>query len=391
MHKQSFYRLHALLEPYLNAHFFPKQGGKRCPKTNPYLIDTKLRLSIALRVFAGGSPLDIMVSHGVSFTSIFTSLWGVMACVNKCPDLAFHFPTHEEQREIAEEFRKKSGADFDCIIGAIDGLLIWTLKPTLKLCRMMQCGEAQFKCSRKDKFGLNMQAICDHELKFRWVEIKWPGCSSDFMAWCTSSLCHQMENNHVTNILLEGMSLAGDNAYVKTMTMSVPLKGERQGYDDAYNFYLSQLRITIERAFSVLVHRWSILRAPLCFPITKIPSLMKCLCRLHNFCINEGKKMKKSERPSPQMNDRDVSHIQELVNHSNRLYKNSQSRPQQIVQFNEDGSPVSLVGGGSHYGDAPINRRPIDGECPMDRMRRKVEEMDLARPEVQGRKRKRKL
>ena len=229
MHRKSFYSLHGILEPFLKQHFFPKQGGSRCPESNPYLISTKMRLSIALRTFAGGSPLDIMVSHGVSFTSIFTSLWGVIDCVNKCSDLAFHFPTHAEQREIAKGFFKKSGAKFNCVVGAIDGILIWTLKPTLQQSRQWKCGESYFKCSRKDKFGMNMQAICDHDLKFRWVEIRWPGSSSDFMAWCTSSLCTALEKNERTKIMLPGMTLIGDNAYVKTHTMAVPLKGERGG------------------------------------------------------------------------------------------------------------------------------------------------------------------
>ena len=40
------------------------------------------------------------------------------------------------------------------------------------------------------------------------------------------------------NILLEGMTLVGDNAYVKTLHMSVPIKGKTEGFDDTYNFYL---------------------------------------------------------------------------------------------------------------------------------------------------------
>ena len=115
-----------------------------------------------------------------------------------------------------------------------------------------------------------MQAICDDKLRFVWVDINWPGCSSDFIAWCTSALCQKLENNPVTKTIIDGMTLVGDNAYVKTRHMAVPMKGVTDGYDDAYNFYLSQLRITIERTFGVFVHQWSILRAPLCFPITKI-------------------------------------------------------------------------------------------------------------------------
>ncbi len=87
MDEQSYYRLQETLDPLVAQHFFPNRGDN---------INTRMRLSIALGVFAGGSPYDIMVSHGVSFTSILTSVRGVVDCMNRCPDLEVTFPTHEE-------------------------------------------------------------------------------------------------------------------------------------------------------------------------------------------------------------------------------------------------------------------------------------------------------
>ena len=54
-----------------------------------------MRLSIAIRIFVGGDPLDILQTHGVSLKSVYTSLWGVIDCVNKCDKLEFHIPTLE--------------------------------------------------------------------------------------------------------------------------------------------------------------------------------------------------------------------------------------------------------------------------------------------------------
>ena len=71
MDKATFYKLHTILEPLLNNHFFPREGGNRDIYSNPYLIKTEIRLSIALRYFAGASPHDLVVTHGVSMTSIF--------------------------------------------------------------------------------------------------------------------------------------------------------------------------------------------------------------------------------------------------------------------------------------------------------------------------------
>jgi hypothetical protein len=86
-------------------------------------------------------------------------------------------------------------------------------------------------------------------------------------------------NNGVTKLLANGMTLVGDNVYVKKMYMAIPLRGQQSGWKDGYNFSISQIRITIERAFGVFVHRWSILRAPLTIPILKVPALVETLVR----------------------------------------------------------------------------------------------------------------
>ena len=185
MDKDSFYNLHDILRVQLEDHFFPKGGGSRCQENNPYLIKTELRLSMAVRYFAGGSPYDIMLTHGVSYPTVFTSIWGVVDCINKNPTLQIRFPSHHEQQSIARGFEEMSGAGFHNIIGAIDGVLIWTQKPNRSKCEAAKCGETSFLCGRKSKYGWNMQAICDNHLRFYWVDLKWPGSASDYMAWVT--------------------------------------------------------------------------------------------------------------------------------------------------------------------------------------------------------------
>jgi hypothetical protein len=62
-----------------------------------------------------------MLTHGLGRQTIYNSIYGVANAVNKCPGMDFNasgasFPSHEEQREIAEGFRMKSAADFDKIV-----------------------------------------------------------------------------------------------------------------------------------------------------------------------------------------------------------------------------------------------------------------------------------
>ena len=91
MSRDSFYVLHDILKPYLFEHFFPKGGGKRDPKTDKYLIKTEMRLAIALRYFAGGSPLDIMLIHGVSFSSVFHQFGVLLIVSTNVKSLSYNF------------------------------------------------------------------------------------------------------------------------------------------------------------------------------------------------------------------------------------------------------------------------------------------------------------
>ncbi|KAL7550464.1 hypothetical protein ACHAWF_013689, partial [Thalassiosira exigua] len=250
-------------------------------------IDSKTRLSIAICFFSGASPLDILKTHGVGLFTVYYSVRDVIDAINQTEFLAIHFPSHhfpshDHQREIAKGFLAMSGAGFRKVISAIDGLLVATIISSLAICWWLQCRQLSFRCHRKDKYSFNLQAICDHTLRFTWFEMGWLGDTSDYVAFVTSALCIALESNAHTKTILDGFTFVGDNAYVKKPYMAVPLKGVLKCYKDTYNFYLSQLLIIIERCFGVFVHCWAILRAPLTIPIQKVAPLVEALVRLHN-------------------------------------------------------------------------------------------------------------
>ena len=142
MNKISFQRLYTTLQPELDAVFFPKGGGER-GMNSQYNICTKLRLSMAIRFFSGACPYDIMLVHGVSLTLVYASVWGVVNAINMKKELGYCFPNHEQQREIAAGFLKRSGAGFNKVVGAIDGLVICTLMPSLSECSAINCGQVR--------------------------------------------------------------------------------------------------------------------------------------------------------------------------------------------------------------------------------------------------------
>ena len=69
----------------------------------------------------------------------------------------------------------------------------------------------------------------------------------------------------------------------------VPLKGPQKHIqeNDAFNFYLSQLRIKIEQTFGFLTKKWRIVRRSLGSNINFAIKLLHACSKLYNFCINE--------------------------------------------------------------------------------------------------------
>ncbi|KAL7532194.1 hypothetical protein ACHAXR_006360, partial [Thalassiosira sp. AJA248-18] len=254
-------------------------------------ITLTVRLACCIRFFAGGDAYDIACMFGVSHTSVFLSIDYVIESINDCDALKIEFPSdHNIQREIANGFLKKStDARFACCVGCIDGIIIWTHKPSKEDCDEVGVSESKFFCGRKHKFGLNMQAVCNHKKQFLDVSILYGASSSDHLSFEVSELRQKKLGR--PGFLAEGLCLFGDNAYVNSKFMATPYPNVGSNREkDAYNFYHSQLRITVEGTFGLLINRWGFLRkkAPQQYTVKKTMSAVSAMCRLHNFLIDAG-------------------------------------------------------------------------------------------------------
>ena len=105
MDESAFWKLHDLLKAELN------KAKRKAPGADPSSghLPSELRLSAALRYFAGGDAYDIMISHGISHSAVYHSILSVVDAVNQVQSLEIKFPRdHATQRSIAEKFQKKS-------------------------------------------------------------------------------------------------------------------------------------------------------------------------------------------------------------------------------------------------------------------------------------------
>jgi hypothetical protein len=86
---------------------------RKAPPVPNGKISTSVRLAVAIRYFAGGSPYDLCSVYGISHSSVHECVWFVVEALNCHKEFHFSYPdSHEDQRRIAEEFREKSTANF---------------------------------------------------------------------------------------------------------------------------------------------------------------------------------------------------------------------------------------------------------------------------------------
>ena len=244
---EAFMRLHELLKAGINEYI--SNNNNRINYTTRYDLSSfhiqngeirlESHLAVALRYFAGGSYLDIPISHGIGKTDVYHSVRAVVHATNRCPRLQFRFPaTVAECQEIAADFTFRSKAGFDNCVGCIDGMLLWIEKPFPKECEKVGVDSGKFYCSQKAKFGLNLQGVCDAHCTFKYISVQHPASASDYLSFVTSSLYQQlMEGSGLPN----GYCLYGDNAYVNKTCMSVPFPNMSSSPRDEYNYYQSQI------------------------------------------------------------------------------------------------------------------------------------------------------
>ncbi|KAL7477431.1 hypothetical protein ACHAW6_003234 [Cyclotella cf. meneghiniana] len=173
----------------------------------------KLGLSAAIWYFCGRSNHDIVLTHRISTPRVYKAAYGVMNASNLCPQLIAEFLSHTEQCLIYEVFKHMSAAQFDKCVMTVDGMLVWTTQPNAPDCKDVDIGQCSFHCYQKDKFGMLLLA-------------------GYYTAWLT--------------VIAPGYTIFRDNAFVESNYGKNISKNE-----DAYNFYFSQLHITIQQAFGI--------------------------------------------------------------------------------------------------------------------------------------------
>ena len=273
MSVDTFNKLHHILFPLLNRQYHKCHKGLQ-PVSVPIIIAT------GLRWHTGSRADDLKHIFGLSRTEVYNCVNKFREAVLASKELAIRMPeTPDQWNDIKDGFLQKSshGLINGCV-GALDVFFQKCNAPSKKEISNV----ISFYSGHYESYGLNCQALCDAKLCFMYFGVVAPGSTNDNIAFPQTHDLYRTINN-----LPRGLFIVGDAAYSSTEQVLVPFTGsQRDDKDqDAFSYYLSQLRIRIEMAFGRLVNKFRVLKRNLeCSYRTNARILMACAV-LHNFII----------------------------------------------------------------------------------------------------------
>ncbi|XP_045505967.1 putative nuclease HARBI1 [Colias croceus] len=164
-------------------------------------------------------------------------------------------------------------ARFPNVIGAIDCTHVKIESPG--------GNEPELFRNRKNFFSMNVQAICNAELKFTNVVARWPGSVHDARIFANSSIKKSFEDGIFANSLL-----LGDSGYPISNYCVIPIHQPTTDRENIYNEAQIRTRNCIERAFGVLKRRFPVLSLGIRLDIKKVQCICVVSAILHNIAID---------------------------------------------------------------------------------------------------------
>lgn len=273
MSTYAYDRLVELLSPRLQRVEYNSRGS-----TGPILVDHITALG--LRALAGGRIQDLRHIIGASVSASYNALVDFVNAVNTTPELDINFPNSpEEWKAVNDGFTAKSsdGVMQGCV-GAIDGYFQRIQTPQ----RAEVGNVTSYYSGHYESHGVNCQACVRSDLSFMYFGVVSPGSTNDNISYpIASGLRDTVEGLPV------GMYCVADAAYTLQENLLVPYTGldRKDPAHDAFNFYMSQLRIRVEMAFGLLTNKFRILKGRMVGSLDRITAIVMACARLHNFVI----------------------------------------------------------------------------------------------------------
>ena len=257
----TYEKLHEILKPYLQRQTSKTRSNRS--------INTHIMMVFGVRWLAGGNISDLSHIVDVSRSAAYHITYDFLDAVLAAPELNIELPkTPNQWNEIRLGFQLKStDGIIDGCVGCLDGLLQKTIAPSASDVTNIR----SYYSGHYEHYGLNCQAEFESSLKCIYFGVVAPGSTND-------NIAYHFANDLADTIkqLPQGLYFIGDAAYSSSDKLLIPFTDSQRDNqsNDAYNFYISQLRIRIEMAFGLLVSKFRILKTPLQSSVKKMVKLL---------------------------------------------------------------------------------------------------------------------
>nr|XP_021203270.2 putative nuclease HARBI1 [Bombyx mori] len=237
-------------------------------------LPAKLKLQITLRLLASGNSFkSLSYEFKVSSCSISKFVPEILNAVyQELKNLIEMANTEETWSEIVYGFSDK--CNFPFCGGAIDDKHVQIRCPARSRTDYY---------NYKRTFSIVLLAVCDSNLKFRYINVGHYGRASDGGFFARSNLKTMLEERSLN--APEGMVLLGDHAFPLTEYLMTPYSRrlDLSNKQKIFNYRLSRARRTIENTFGVLVSKFRIFEKPIPVLPETVDKIIKTCCVLHNW------------------------------------------------------------------------------------------------------------
>ncbi|XP_022160297.1 putative nuclease HARBI1 [Myzus persicae] len=267
---------------------------KLIKELDPYLkpqmrssdLDSTTKVLIALDFYATGcyqTPVGNSKFFAVSQPSVSRCLKEVTSALNN-ENVFFKwvkFPSNlRELRKVRSEFYMATG--FQGCIGCIDCTHVAIVPPSKD---PLNANPEYIYVNRKGYHSINVQLICDVNLKIMNVNALFPGSTNDAYIWSNSNVQPVVkelyDNGH------KGYFLLGDSGYPLRPWLLTPINNPITEAEKYYNTKHMSTRSLIERCNGVLKMRFRCLLKHrfLHYHPKKATQIINACTILHNMCI----------------------------------------------------------------------------------------------------------
>lgn len=154
-------------------------------------------------------------------------------------------------------------------------------RPNNQTCIIILGGsDAKIYCNRKGFYSMNVQAVCDSDLRFTDVVARWHGSAPNSQIFDNSKIQSKFRNGHFGDYIL-----LGDSGYALTKYCITPIQDSAGEVEKIFNESLIKTRNPIECAFAVWKKRFPVLSLGVKLDIVKVQGLIVAAAILHNIAV----------------------------------------------------------------------------------------------------------